>query len=552
MIVLGLNGWTDWTHDPSAALVVDGELVAFIEEERLNRVRHAPATIPRLAVQWVLREAGIALDDVDAVAYGWNLPRYRRIRNNPWDLTDREFISAVTGMEPRRTPKMHWVNHHEAHAASVYLRSGLPSAAVLVVDGRGDDESISVFHGRGHELELVRAWPFHASLGIFYREVSVHCGFGRFDGGKTMGLASYAAPVGEPALMWRDGDIVSAVEPRHQARDVHKQWRQYLADRFGPGVRVPTRYDELRSRPLSGPTDADALKPHVAAWAQETVNTTLESLANFAIQSTGERALCVSGGVALNCVANGRLVERGFDLHLGPTPDDSGVALGAALLVAARAGDPVRGDLRADLGPRYDSAQVGAYLAELGWSAQELDDPAGTAVERLGRGQVLGWFQGRAEAGPRALGHRSILALPAIAGHRDHVNLVKRREQWRPFAPALLADESRYLFGRDIDSPYMQQSFTLTDQAVIDNPAITHVDKTARPQTVRPGTGRYADLLGGLREQHGHGVVLNTSFNGPGEPIVCTPEDALRAFASMPLDALIIENHLVEKKNLGR
>lgn len=241
MIVLGLNGWTESTHDPSAALVVDGEVVGFVEEERLNRVRHAPGMVPKLAVQWVLREAGIGLDDVDALAYGWDLPRYGRIRNERWDLADRDFVRTVTGMEPRRTPKVHWVSHHQAHAASVYLRSGLPAAAVVVVDGRGDDESISVFRARGHELELVRAWSFHASLGIFYREVSVHCGFGRFDAGKTMGLASYADPVGDLPLQWRDGDIVSTVPAQPRARDVHEQWRRYLVNRFGPGARVPTR-----------------------------------------------------------------------------------------------------------------------------------------------------------------------------------------------------------------------------------------------------------------------------------------------------------------------
>ncbi|KLO29200.1 carbamoyltransferase family protein [Mycobacterium haemophilum] len=554
MIVLGVNGWGDGRgaghDDPAAALVVDGRLVAFVEEERLNRVRHSRSMLPVLAVDYVLREGGIELDDVDVVACGWDLPRLNNLRGRSWDLDDAQFVRRITGQQPHRIPRVCWVAHHDAHAASVFLWSGLASAAVLIADGRGEDTSISIYRARGNKLEFARSWPFEQSLGLFYQSVGEHCGFGRYDAGKTMGLASYGRAGTRPFMSWRDDDIVTPVPPCDRASAVHRSWDALLDRRYGPPVRIAPGFDTLRSRPIRHDVDVANLKPGVAADAQAAVDDLMFALARYALQTTGEHDLCVAGGVALNCVANGSLVDRGVPLHLMPAPHDAGVALGAALLVSAQHGLSIKHDGRTDLGPGYSSGMIRDHLVHTGFDVVELDDPAEAAAERLSRGQVLGWFQGRAEVGPRALGHRSILASPSVVEHRDRVNRVKRRERWRPFAPALLAEESRYLFGRDIDSPYMQMSFTLTDCAVAEYPAIAHVDQTARPQTVQPGTGPYADLLCEMRDQNGHGVVLNTSFNGPGEPIVCTPEDAIRAFATMPLDALIIENFLIARKGL--
>ncbi|MBX9639590.1 MAG: hypothetical protein K2X97_07660 [Mycobacteriaceae bacterium] len=543
MIVLGVNGWGDGRgnghDDPAAALVVDGRIVAFVEEERLNRIRHARSMMPTLAVAYVLREAGITLDEVDVIACGWDLPRFHSIRGTSWDIDDTQFVRRVTGQEPRRIPHLRWVAHHDAHAASVFLWSGLPSAAVLIADGRGEDASVSIYRARGHQLELVRSWPFQHSPGLFYQSVGQHCGFGSHDAGKTMGLASYGHADSPLLMSWRDDDIITPIPPCDRAHLVHRSWDDLLAERYGPPVRVPL--------------DADVahLKPTVAANAQATLDDLMWSLARYALDTTGEQGLCIAGGVGLNCVANGRLVDRGVPVQLMPAPHDAGVALGAALLVSAQHGLPIEHAGGADLGPDYSSGVIRECLASSGFDVVEIDDPAEVAAERLGRGQVLGWFQGRAEVGPRALGHRSILASASTAGHHERVNSVKRREQWRPFAPALLAEESRYLFGRDIESPYMQLSFALTDHAIAEYPAIAHVDGTARPQTVPPGAGAYADLLRRMREHEGHAVVLNTSFNGPGEPVVCTPQDAVRAFVTMPFDALIIENFLLSKKGFG-
>jgi len=547
VIVLGLNGGNDGTCDPAAALVIDGHVAAFIEEERLSRVRHARSAVPALAVDAVLREASISLDDVDAVAYGWDLPHFQRIRGGQWTITDQDCIRALTRKEPRRFPSLHWVRHHDAHAASVYFWSGLASAAVLVADGRGEESSITIYRARGPDLTVVRSWPFECSLGIFYEAVTEYCGFGRFDAGKTMGLAAYGSPTKPGAIRWDGGEILTSVKPRMRARDVRDQWFSYLEGRYGPKVNVPTCFDPVRSRSTRKDVSVAELKPHVAASAQATVENLMESLAQFALDATSERSLCISGGVGLNCVANGRLVDRGYRIHLQPTPHDAGVALGAAFLVAAQHGDQVIHDGRADLGPRYSSGQIGSYLAERGLSAKEVSDPACVALNRLLDGHIIGWLQGRMEVGPRALGNRSILGLPTPGEQRARVNAIKRREHWRPLAPSLLHEETTYVFGHEQPSPYMLLSFSLTGRARDEFPAITHVDGTARPQTIMSQEGAFSVLLQQLRKECGRGVILNTSFNGPGEPIVCTPEDAIRSFYTMPLSSLIMENFVLDK-----
>jgi carbamoyltransferase len=549
VIVLGLNGWTEATHDPAAALLIDGRIVAFVEEERLNRVRHAPFLAPVLAAEYVLRAAGVTIEDVDAIAYGWDLPSYYRGRGGEWTMSDADFVQFLTGMRPKRCPPLYWVRHHDAHAASTYFWSGAESAAVLVADGRGEDNSISVYRAEGTDLKLVRTWPIADSLGVFYHAASVHCGFGRFDAGKTMGLASYGKTAGALPITWDADGFTSVIPARARSHQVHQEWLSYFETHHGDAARVPRRYDTLRARMTAEDISPDRLNPDAAALAQATVEQAMLALGQYALRETGADSLCVSGGVALNCVANGLLTASGLDVHLQPVSDDSGVALGAAFLVAAGLGEPVTHDGRVGLGPGYDSADIAAYLRTIGLSATEVTDPSAAAARRLLDGAVIGWFQGGAELGPRALGHRSILTLPTPGTKHSRVNSVKRREQWRPFAPSLLESETPFVFGRALRSPYMLESFTLTDAATEAFPAVSHVDGTARPQTVSDEAGPFGRLLSRLRADNGHGIVLNTSFNGPGEPIVCTPEDAVRAFHSMSLDSLVIENFVLDKQS---
>lgn len=553
MIVLGLNGWDDGTHDPAAALIVDGQVVSFVEEERLTRVRHAVSKVPVRATAAVLREAGIHLEDVDIVAYGWELRRYHEVRGGRLDCSDRDFIREATGISQlAKHPKLVWVPHHLAYAASSYFWEPRASGCVVVVDGCGETESVSIFRGAGSDLTLVESWPLCRSLGLLYQAATEYCGFGFLDAGKTMGLASYGRPEQQLALRWTGQDIASAVDPTAHESEVVASWMRTFADRYGSRVVPKRRFDALRSvETFAVDAPVSSLKPQVAADAQATVENLLIQLVRHAVRVTGESEVCTAGGVALNCVANGRLVSEGIDLHVPPAPHDAGVALGAAMIVAAQCGEAVQQVCTPALGPQYTSDQVRTVLRSVGVSYSEVDDVGAAAADEVLRGHVVGWFQGRAEVGPRALGQRSILASAADPVMKNRVNDAKGRELWRPFAPSMLAKDAGFMFGTEVDSPYMLQSFPLTDTARSRYPAIAHVDGTARPQTVGSANGPFAELLRHIDSATGHGVVLNTSFNGPGEPIVCSPVDALRSFYTSALDVLVMENTIVRKESRG-
>jgi carbamoyltransferase len=549
MIVLGLHGW-DRTHDAAAALVIDGTVAGMIEEERLTRRKHALSARPRMAATALLQAAGLAWEDLDAIAYGWNLPRYLPAHGQRFEFAnDHEFVSAALGIRPRRCPRLEWVDHHLAHAASAYHASGFDDAAVLVIDGQGEDRSISLFAAHAGGLRLVRDWAPSASLGFLYEAATMHCGFGFLEAGKTMGLASYGSPPDEPfGLRWIDGDLRSPLAETLEETAVVAAWQRHLAERFGPAARPATVFDPLCSAIRWRDDEVGQHQPAVARAAQHTIEHALAGLVRHAHAVCGHRRVVLTGGVALNCVANGRVAEHCEALFVPPFAHDAGAALGAALAVARAGGDTIRTVDRFDLGLDYPSAGVAELLAGARIVPRRVDDPAREAVERLVRDQVIGWFQGGSEVGPRALGRRSILALPTKAANCARVNRIKGREPWRPLAPSALESETGWMFGRAVTSPHMLMSLALTEPARRRLPAVTHVDGSTRVQTVREdATDPFAQLLRTLRAQTGTGVVLNTSFNAPGEPIVCSPLDALRTYIAMGLDAMIIGDLVLEK-----
>ena len=542
VIVLGLHGW-DGTHDAAAALLIDGEVVACIEEERLNRRKHAMSDRPRLAARAVLAHAGLGWDDIDCVSYGWNLPKYLPAHGQRWKFdSDPEFLAEALHVRPRRWPRLEWIDHHLSHAAAGYYSSGFDRAAVLVVDGQGEDKSVTLYAADPGGIRFVRDWPPSCSLGLLYEAATRHCGFGFLDAGKTMGLAAYGRRPLEPLPMRWDGDIRSPVPENLEEDAVADFWCRLLAERFGEPQGFAVR---------PGSADADDIarhSPDVAAAAQDAIERILAGLIDHAQLATGCRNVVLAGGVALNCVANGLLARQCGALFVPPTAHDAGAALGAAMVTAQRAGDRVRAPQGADLGPQYSSAAVEATLAANKLRARKLDDPAGAAARLLQRGAVIGWFQGRGEIGPRALGNRSILALPSRAGEHDRVNRIKGRENWRPLAPSALTSETSWMFGRQVISPYMLLSLPLTAAARERLPAVAHVDGSTRVQTVPDdSSSRYARLLACLGELTGASVVLNTSFNAAFEPVVCSPNDAIRSFYGMGLDALLLDDFLLEK-----
>jgi carbamoyltransferase len=533
VIILGVNGWTDKTHDPAAALVVDGDVVAFAEEERFTRAKHGVGQLPHAAVSAVLAESRIAPSEVEAVACGWDRQRFDSLRGISSDTSDA--VTVITGRPELRHLPMHWMAHHNAHAASTFYGSGFESAIIIVADAEGENESISVYLGDQDGLHLRRRFGRGVSLGLMYRAASEYCGFGQFGAGQTMGLASYALPDVEPLpIRWVDGDLQSPFAANAWEDEVVRGWLVRLEAQFGPpAVTAPKRAGAFP--PL------EAHRPYAAAAAQLTVNLVMVELVREAVQDTGVRDLCLAGGVALNCVANGILLDQVDRLHVPPYPHDAGVALGAAQLLSAQFGQRNWSAARADLGsPATDTVTTLAVRHII------LSDPVRTAAERILGGQVIGWMQGNMEVGPRALGRRSILASPASEKVRDRVNSLKGREPWRPIAPSVLTEESQRLFARDLDAPFMLVSVPLSDTGRDAMPGGSHVDGTARLQTVTGADGPFRTLLEEIGIQSGLGAVLNTSFNGRGEPIVRTASEAVASAARMGLDALIIEDRLIE------
>ncbi|MFJ5635171.1 carbamoyltransferase [Streptomyces goshikiensis] len=571
-IVLGLGG--PYHHDASACLVIDGQVIAFAEEERFSRRKHhKDSRSCAVAAAYCLSEAGVTLAQVDEIAIAFN-PAWP----TPSDTcTDADLIAEL--LDPalfghHRPRQVTVVEHHLAHAASAFHPSGFADAAVLVVDGSGDGVSATLAHGTTDGLKVLRQFPFSQSLGWFYETVAEHLGLGDWtSAGKLMGLAGYGNPdrYRLDFLTPRAGgyhlDLSRyGIRPDESVDDQYTDLRYYRRLKTA----YATAYTDLgipphrRARAYTGGRivpDTGFLPEHadLAASAQRLLEQCLTELAREALAATGATRLCVAGGVGLNCSANGRLASLpGVEnLFVQPAAGDAGCAIGAALEVALRRGDltlPGPAMTTAALGPAFTAGAVRAFLDDYGLSYRDHGDDLPTAAAgQIALGRTVGWFQGRMEAGPRALGRRSILADPHRIPTRDHVNhRIKHREPWRPLAPALLDDTAPDLIGTSTPYPFMIVARPATEAARTAIPAAVHTDGTLRPQTVpRDGTDPYARLLASFAEQTGRPpALLNTSFNHEAEPIVCTPRDAVATFAASPLDALAIGPFLVRKDRL--
>lgn len=554
--VLGLSGHY---HDAAAALVVDGALLAFAQEERFSRVKHDPAT-PVRAARWCLAHAGLRPEDLDAVAWHekplLKLERVMRSVADGFPRTARLFADAgrsllgdklwvgahlagELGVDPARVC---YSAHHLSHAAAAFYTSPFDRAAILCVDGVGELATTSWWRGEGTRLDGLAELVFPHSLGLFYSAATAFLGFEVNDGEyKLMGLA----PFGEPRFVEEVGRLVPAgpdgvFELDLSAFRFHERPDRMWSDRwvrlFGP--------PRLPGAPLT-PRDED-----LAASVQVVLEDRLLALARALHARTGERHLCLAGGVALNAVANGRLCREGpFEaVWVPPAAGDAGGALGAALVVAG-----VRAPLsHAAWGAGLDEARVGRFLGELGLAPRRLDPPelVEALADRLVAGEAWGWAQGRFELGPRALGQRSILADPRDPAARDRLNLgVKHREPFRPFAPSVLAAAGPAHFELPPAAapllPFMTCTVRATSEAL---PAATHVDGTARVQLVDPGVlPLYGALLEAVGRRTGVPALVNTSFNLAGEPIVASAADAVATLRRSGLDGVVVGPWLVER-----
>ena len=558
MISIGIN--YSQMHDSSACIARDGEVLFAVAEERLSRAKH-DARFPTLAIRACLEFAKVEADEVDFVCQGWPRPRATylhdlknyTLRRQPVDSrallnSTRQFASMwhQRGGENRfrqqfgtSKPRFRFVDHHLAHAISSYAYSGFDDAAVLVLDGRGAWEATSLWHGRDGKLEHVWTIPWPNSLGLFYAQFTHYLGFEPYaDEWKVMGLAPY----GEPGI-----DLHEFIEPEDSPYRV-------ATDLLIGKDAAPLAKIEKRLGPKRVPeSDIGAAHKNLAFSVQDACERAMLVLAKAAVAKTGSRNICLAGGVALNSKANGKILSSGIvdRIFVQPAAGDDGVCLGAVLAPHMDAGGklPVRKMRHAYLGPQSSDEEIAKALETYKIRGSRVSDPAILAAQMLASGKILGWFQGRMEFGPRALGSRSILADPRDPEMNAKVNnAVKFREWWRPFAPSMLAEAAGEYIESATDSPFMVLTAQVRPEKRSVIPSVTHVDGSARPQTVeRDVNPLYWRMIQAFGERTGVPVVMNTSFNLRGEPIVCTPTDAVRTFFSSGMDALMIGSYVVEK-----
>jgi len=558
--VLGLNGWGDRSHDASACLLVDGEIVAFAEEERFSRRKHAFDACPVGAAAYCLAEAGITLDDVDAVAFGWDMPRHLSLRGLDTAAIDRSLDRLLPRDSfPRaKNPPLHFVDHHLAHAASAYHFSGADRSAVLVVDGQGEEASISTYHGVDGELRPVGTYPIGWSLGYMYEAACEFTGMRTSDSGKLMGLAGYGTPLDALDKIVRvveGGFEIPDLAPSHvvagsvdEGGPILGRWGELFAAAFGCASNPLTRVLDETTGVVRATTERDPFEYRdVAATVQHKLEQAVISVVDHLMATTSERVLTMAGGVAYNATLNGKIRELPAvgRLFVQPAAGDAGVALGAAAWIAAHSGDVIAplGDSIA-FGPQFTPDEVRRALDGAGLAYREPADLADAVAQRLDRGELIGWFNGRGEVGPRALGSRSLLASPADRAMRDRVNLeAKRREWWRPLAPSVAVENTAEVFGRDLSLPYMIVTTSVSEAYRGRLGAVVHEDGTTRPQTVTAQANPAYHAV--LRRLPG-GIALNTSFNGRDEPIVRTPLNAIATFRELQLDALVLGPYVVE------
>ncbi len=593
MNILGISAYY---HDSAAALIRDGEIVAAAQEERFSRKKH-DARFPKNAIAYCLREAGIGLTDVaQVVFYDKPLVKFERLLETyiayapkgfrsfvaamPVWLKEklylktmlRKELAALAGCRVRELPPLLFTEHHQAHAASAFFPSPFARAAVLCMDGVGEWATTSVWLGEDNQLTPQWEIDFPHSLGLLYSAFTYYTGFKVNSGEyKLMGLAPYGAPKYVDLVLDNLIDLKDDGTFRLDMR-----YFNYATGLTMTNARFDKLFGGPRRRAESALTQREM---DIARSVQAVTEEVVLRLARTVQRETGTEYLCLAGGVALNCVANGRLLREGpfKDIWIQPAAGDAGGALGAALAAwhqyhdkprQVNGSDRMRGSY---LGPRHADAEIRAYLDSIGAKYRRLDDgelmPA--LADILAAENVVGWFQGRMEFGPRALGGRSIIGDPRSSKMQSVMNLkIKYRESFRPFAPAVLAERVSDYFEMSGASPYMllvapvKEALRIPMSAEQERlfgieklnvprsqlPAITHVDYSARIQTVHRETNpRFHALLSAFADRTGCPVLVNTSFNVRGEPVVCTPEDSYRCFMRTEMDYLVLENFLLAK-----
>jgi carbamoyltransferase len=571
MYTLGINSVF---HDSSACIVCNGQLLAAVEEERFTHIKHGKRPIPFStyelpfhAIDYCLKVAGIHLNDVNHVAYSFNpysllngqasdnyiplpLKPNAATKSEKWQSEwDPLFLSLIVNAPGQLADgyphhlqkrfdgskadflKWHFVNHHIAHAASAFLPSPFEKAAVFTIDGRGEKATTSYYMGTGSALELISEVCMPHSLGLLYEQITTHLGFlHSSDESKVMALASY----GKPKFIDQFRSIIHVLEDG-----------KYIIDDFD----AEELFGKQRKR-------SDPFEQHhfdIAHSLQKVLEETVIQLADWLYKKTQTQNLCLAGGVALNCVLNAALRDKSSfkNIWIQPAAGDAGTALGAALWVDAYERPGTVRSFKMDhtyWGPDYPDNEIEDFLQWTKVPYRKLNNVASETAAILAQDKVIGWYQGRMEFGPRALGSRSILASPINASMQARLNEIKDREDFRPVAPVVIEEDAAEWFEDASYSPFMLFVYNVKKDKADKIPAVRHVDGTARIQTVnRNQHPAYYDLLSEFKKITGVPVLVNTSFNTRGEPIVCSPRDAIECFWTSPFDALVINSFLLEK-----
>lgn len=541
MNILGISGGLRQAYqDVSACLVIDGELIAAIEEERLNRIKFSAGKLPYLSVLEVLKIGGLTIQDIDLVAF----------HGSTWDEEIDPRLVAFFENHFGYAPPIKRYHHHDCHAASTFYASGMDEALVISNDNSGDGISFQVMHGKGEDLTLLKRIARPDSMGLFYQIITQYCGFTKdSDEYKVMGLSSYGNRERfdfQFLIDFVDGelrlnrDYIFVPEPG--APSMHKDemvFNQSFINKMGKEKRLAT-------------DDFDTFYKDVAASAQAHLEQLMIKTVQYFMRKYEQKKLCLAGGVSLNCVANQKIMNADCveSLFVFPASSDAGIAVGAAYLAAVEHGEKPLKMENAYWGNAFSQDQIATVLKQSQIPYELVSDVAQKAAEDIASSKVVGWFQGNMEFGPRALGNRSILANACDPSMQDIVNQkIKLRESFRPFCPSVLEEDmDLYFEGKQKMAPYMTITYDVKDSAKDIIPSVVHVDQTARIQTVNKSQNPlFYQLLSHLKLLTEHGVVMNTSFNVANEPIVTTPREALASFYGSGIDVLYLGDFRITK-----
>jgi carbamoyltransferase len=604
MVILGISAYY---HDSAAAIVSDEKIIAAAQEERFTRKKHDPS-FPANAVKYCLNESGYSIDELDAIVF-YDKPflKFERLLETYYSFVPRGLLSFITsipiwireklflkGLLKKEIGKLGEYNsdkvpllfaeHHLSHAASAFYPSPFEKATILTIDGVGEWSTASICKGLGSSIELIEELHFPHSVGLLYSAFTYYLGF-RVNSGeyKLMGLAPYGLAESEETKKFEQIIYNELLD----LKDDGSIWLNQSMFTYATGLRmVPDRkWKKIFGFARRG-AEEDILQHHcnLAYAIQKVTEDIVEKMVIHAVSLTGIRDVCMAGGVALNCVANGKILKKGLvdNLFIQPAAGDAGGALGAALSALYLSGKveriPVQPDAMqgAFLGPEFSNKEIHHVLRRMKASFEKIDDFT-TLIDRaanaLEDGKVLGWFQGRMEFGPRALGNRSILGDARNPEMQKKLNLkIKYRESFRPFAPSTIEEDIDKYYDLKCPSPYMllvadvlesrrnvlpdnYKDLLPMDRLYIersDVPAITHMDFSARVQTVNKDSNPpYWELINRFKEKTGHGTIINTSFNVRGEPIVCSPEEAYSCFMNTEMDMLVLGNYILKKEDQG-